>query len=175
MSYKKLSETARIDFANRLNEICDEMGLPEKFKGRQVSLAEIFYKITGEKITPNAARKWIEGEGLPSTDKISILSRWANVESEWLISGYGEKRTIKAHQYAHDSIMYKIIHVAEEMSEYKRNLAFELMRTLAEMPNADPAQIKAESDAIAAVDATIKRMGIAGPIETSDPSIKKHQ
>lgn len=38
-----MKQTAsKTDFAARLNQLCTEHGLPEKFDGRQVQLAQIF-------------------------------------------------------------------------------------------------------------------------------------
>lgn len=130
MSYKKSSEIELIAFAARLNEICDDMGIAKESKGRQANLAESISAITGEKITTNAARKWLKAEGFPSTDKMIHLARWANVSSEWLISGRGRKIIIN-----YESLGPKIdvvVKMMQEMTEYQKEQAVRLIDAIAE-------------------------------------------
>jgi transcriptional regulator with XRE-family HTH domain len=72
-------------FSERLNELCDEHGLPPKGKGRQVAVAKMF------NLSQKGARKWLEGEGLPTLERtIEIASRFG-VQTEWLLTGRGDK------------------------------------------------------------------------------------
>lgn len=148
MSYQKTSELELEGFARRLNETCDDMGLAPKFTGRQLELAKIMTELTGEAITPKAVRKWLEGEGFPSTDKIFLLARWANKNAEWLSTGRGEKSW-------HGGTPYKNIHIAtvlkimESMPE-DMQLQFEKVARALASPTTWPAQtnpgINAETD-----------------------------
>ena len=61
------------------------MGLPP-VRGRQTRLAEIF------KVTPNAARKWLQGEGMPELDLSVAIADWASININWLLQGAGPKR-----------------------------------------------------------------------------------
>lgn len=72
------------DFARRLNELCTEQELPER--GRQSALATKFH------VTPNAARKWLLGLGLPELEVAIRMADWAKVNVEWLLTGRGPKR-----------------------------------------------------------------------------------
>lgn len=72
-------------FAGRLALLCDEKGLPQR--GRQTQLAKAMA------VTPNAARKWLLGDGLPELDMAVRLAQWANVNVLWLLQGSGPKRT----------------------------------------------------------------------------------
>jgi transcriptional regulator with XRE-family HTH domain len=72
-------------FAERLNEVCSDMELPVE-RGRQSALAAVF------KVTPNAARKWLLGLGMPELDVAIAIAKWGNVNVEWLLSGRGPKR-----------------------------------------------------------------------------------
>lgn len=72
-------------FASRLHEICDEKGLPRE-RGRQTQLAEAM------KVTPNAARKWLLGEGMPEMAMAIRLANWGGVNVGWLLQGDGAKR-----------------------------------------------------------------------------------
>ncbi len=81
-----MKQTAsKTDFAARLNQLCSEHGLPEKFDGRQVQLAQIF------KVSQKGARKWLEGEGMPTLERSIEIARHFGVHTEWLLSGRGEK------------------------------------------------------------------------------------
>lgn len=71
-------------FAARLNEVCTDRQLPTG-RGRQTILARKF------KVTPQAARKWLEGEGYPSIDVAREIAKWGKVSFDWLMSGRGSK------------------------------------------------------------------------------------
>lgn len=43
-------------------------------------------------VTPNAARKWLLGLGLPALEKGMSLAKWGRVNIEWLLTGRGPKR-----------------------------------------------------------------------------------
>ena len=73
-------------FANRLNEICDDMGIPPKGKNRQAEFAKLMH------VSQKGARKWLEGEGMPTMHRCIQIAIWAGVAVEWLITGRGEKR-----------------------------------------------------------------------------------
>lgn len=72
-------------FAARLAQLCDEKGLP--VRGRQTLLGKAM------QVTPNAARKWLVGEGLPELDMAVRLAKWGGVDVLWLLQGNGPKRT----------------------------------------------------------------------------------
>lgn len=40
-------------------------------------------------ITVHGVRKWLQGESLPSQDRLVILAKWLNVEPQWLRFGQG--------------------------------------------------------------------------------------
>ena len=76
----------KVAFSVRLNEIVAEAtDMPEKFKGLQVTLARRFG------VSQKASRKWLEGEGFPTTEKCIEIAKWANVHFEWLMTGRGPK------------------------------------------------------------------------------------
>lgn len=78
----------RAAFARRLNELCDENPdeIPPAYKGRQVALATKF------NVTPNGARKWLQGDTYPAIDKCIEIAKWSGVNFEWLMTGNGAKR-----------------------------------------------------------------------------------
>lgn len=76
--------TIKTEFASRLNELCDDMGIPEQ--GRQTHLAARFG------VVPNAARKWLHGDGLPALEMCVRIANEANANISWLLQGEGLKR-----------------------------------------------------------------------------------
>lgn len=74
-------------FSKRLNDLCDESGIPEKGKGRQLAVAKLFG------VSQKAARKWLEGEGVPEYERCYTMAVHFNVNYEWLMTGRGLKRT----------------------------------------------------------------------------------
>lgn len=72
-------------FADRLNELLDDSGVPRKFGGRQGIVGKMFG--VGQK----GARKWLEGEGLPKLETCIEMATRFGVHLEWLMTGRGEK------------------------------------------------------------------------------------
>ncbi|MGL4576612.1 MAG: hypothetical protein ACRCV9_17630 [Burkholderiaceae bacterium] len=73
---KQLSE-----FAARLHEVCNDMGLKEW--GRQTELAEKFKPAISQK----AAGLWLNGKGWPNKHRMNELCRMGGVRLDWLQYG----------------------------------------------------------------------------------------
>lgn len=80
-----LQTDVKTDFARRLHDVCDDLGLLPG-RGRQTALAKRFG------LTPNAARKWLLGIGMPELDKAIEIANAARVNVLWLLQGAGPKR-----------------------------------------------------------------------------------
>lgn len=76
--------TVKTESAARLNELCDDMGIPEH--GRQTHLAARFGVVS------NTARKWLLGIGLPELDMCVRIANEAKANVVWLLQGEGLKR-----------------------------------------------------------------------------------
>jgi hypothetical protein len=76
-------------FAQRLAQVCRDLGLPAA-RGRATALAKTF------DVTPNAAKKWLSGAGTPELVKAIEIATKANVNVNWLLQGFGEKRSVAA-------------------------------------------------------------------------------
>lgn len=50
-------------------------------------VAEYNLRADGAAVTPYAARKWLNGESIPTQEKIHILARWLGVSASWLRFG----------------------------------------------------------------------------------------
>lgn len=83
------SREERREFARRLNLLCDELDppIPPKGKGRQGAVAAIFH------VNQKGARKWLEGEAIPTMMKCIEMAKKFDVHFEWFMTGRGPKRS----------------------------------------------------------------------------------
>jgi transcriptional regulator with XRE-family HTH domain len=88
-----VTEDQKRAFADRLNEALDDIDFPAKGDGRQGALGERM------SVSQKGARKWLEGEAIPTTTRIMELAQWLNVNFEWLAMARGEKRRSSAHAH----------------------------------------------------------------------------
>ncbi|MDH0562872.1 hypothetical protein [Acinetobacter courvalinii] len=70
------------EFAKRLHKAMDMAGYP--VRGRARILSQKF------QISDKGAGKWLNGEAIPETSKIPLLSVFLGISSEWLLTGLGE-------------------------------------------------------------------------------------
>jgi phage repressor protein C with HTH and peptisase S24 domain len=84
MGLKIMSIEESYDFACRLNEALDEMNAPER--GR----AQFLVKRLPFKISVNGVKKWLNGEAMPETSRISSIAETVNKNPHWLLFGYQE-------------------------------------------------------------------------------------
>lgn len=77
----------RADFARRLNELLDGLGVPAKGAGRQVAVGKMFG------VSQKGARKWLEGEAIPEAWRIPVMAERLHSTEEYLQWGRGPQRT----------------------------------------------------------------------------------
>jgi transcriptional regulator with XRE-family HTH domain len=68
-------------FSDRLNQLCDKAQIPPKGKNRQTIVAKRFG------VSQKGARKWLEGEGLPTLEKAIEIAEEFGVAVTWLLQG----------------------------------------------------------------------------------------
>lgn len=84
-----VSKSALKAFSDRLHSVCDDLQIATE-RGRESQFARMF------KVTPNAARKWSRGQGMPELSRaIEICSR-ARVSVVWLLQGVGDRKLPEA-------------------------------------------------------------------------------
>jgi hypothetical protein len=115
-------------FLARLIEITNVLGYP--VRGRQTMLAQHY------KVTQGACRKWFAGEAMPIYEIQRDLCVRASYNYEWLMTGRGEKKFNNGSYYESDVTLNKIVHVAENLSEYKKNLILDFITFIATSPEA---------------------------------------
>lgn len=123
---------AKALFAARLNDCCDKAEIPPKGKNRQATVAKRF------SVSQKGARKWLEGEGLPTLEKAIEIAKSFRVALEWLLTGRGP-RTVEEPPQASE-IDPRVQELAERiaaLSPAKQDLLFEIF-TNAALSDTDP-------------------------------------
>lgn len=122
-----LMDSPKESFAIRLNALCDEAVIPEKGKGRQLAVAKLFG------VTQKAARKWLEGDGVPEYERCFKIAAHFNIAFEWLMMGRGPKRISQAVTVDEPDLI-KLVELGRQMSEPDRKRYLRMGSALAEPP-----------------------------------------
>lgn len=76
-----VTQTEKDAFSQRLNNLLDDVGFPAKGAGRQIELAKRY------DVTQKGARKWLEGESIPTMIRLSKIAADFGCDIQWLLSG----------------------------------------------------------------------------------------
>lgn len=87
------SNLEREAFAGRLREVLARVGDDGSSPMRLAR--EFNRRYPGPPVTLHATRKWLQGEALPSQDKLRVLAAWLGVTAEWLRFGDGRRGKIQ--------------------------------------------------------------------------------
>ncbi|ATQ77714.1 hypothetical protein CR152_26805 [Massilia violaceinigra] len=83
----KIANDERINFSDRLKTALLAAGVP-------TAPAAFVYafnlRADGSAVTVHAARKWLNGEAIPTQEKVLILANWLRVHAAWLRYGEAE-------------------------------------------------------------------------------------
>ena len=78
---------AREEFSKRLRKALQDRG---RGIGSPTRLTQEFNSdYPDRRVTPQAVRKWLNGEAIPSHDKVKALAEWLEVSPNWLHHGEG--------------------------------------------------------------------------------------
>ena len=82
----KQREESKQQFAKRFNDSLTALGVPNR--GRMVATAKMFG------VSNSGAKKWIDGESIPDTYRLSDFATKLKVRAEWLLTGIKDKSDI---------------------------------------------------------------------------------
>jgi len=82
----KQRDESKQEFAKRLNGCLTAIGIPER--GRMVAVAKMF------SVSNSAAKKWLDGDAIPNTFRMSDFAAKLKVRAEWLFTGHKEQHDI---------------------------------------------------------------------------------
>ena len=75
----------KLDFSDRLQQALEAMGLDSE--GPTVLARRFNLRHGGEPVSAQAVRKWLEGEAIPTQERLLVLARWLKVSPQWLRFG----------------------------------------------------------------------------------------
>lgn len=106
-----MSYIENIKFAERMNQVADLLGIPEKGKNRQ--------KLFGKKfnVSQESARKWLSGESIPKEANFIEIVKEAKVNYEWLKTGRGD---MFDYSYHLSNELKQHLKVLQELPDYAR-------------------------------------------------------
>jgi transcriptional regulator with XRE-family HTH domain len=114
----------KIEFAARMNQVADLLGIPPKGKNRQ--------KLLGKKfgVSQESARRWLSGEAYPKTGQAIEIAKRATVSFEWLMTGRGS--IFDEAGFSDTAPEAKILQVMRGMDEVTKRKLITITETLAE-------------------------------------------
>ena len=92
---------------------------------------EFNVRFAGNPVTVHAARKWLQGESIPTQEKLRALASWLDVPADWLRFGSVESdagREGKSNQISPRDA--KLLSRLQKLDEHHRQIAEEFLRTL---------------------------------------------
>ena len=92
---------------------------------------EFNVRFEGNPVTVHAARKWLQGESIPTQEKLRALASWLDVPADWLRFGSVESDAGgegKSNQISPRDT--KLLSRLQKLDEHHRQIAEEFLRTL---------------------------------------------
>lgn len=83
----KILSDERINFSDRLKGALALNGMPTS---TAAFVREYNLRADGATVTSHAARKWLNGDAIPTQEKIVVLANWLGVHASWLRFGDSE-------------------------------------------------------------------------------------
>ncbi len=118
------SSQERLAFSERLQQALRNA---EYSPNSPTQLAREFnMRFSGNPVTVHAARKWLQGESIPTQEKLRALASWLDVPADWLRFGNAEIRKGAAPA----SIDAKAIALLQQLDDHHRSIAHEMLRVL---------------------------------------------
>jgi transcriptional regulator with XRE-family HTH domain len=120
------SSEERLAFSQRLRQALQNA---DHSPSSPTHLAREFNRhFDGRAVTTHAARKWLQGESIPTQEKLRALASWLDVPADWLRFGSLELRKEGA---APASLFEKKLNAQlQQLDEYHRTLVYEFARML---------------------------------------------
>ncbi len=115
----------RLEFSQRLQQALRDAEYPPDSPTRLAR--EFNQRFSGHPVTVHAARKWLQGESIPTQDKLRALAGWLEVPADWLRFGSVEPRKGQASAPSADA---KLLAQLQQLDEHHQSIARELLRAL---------------------------------------------
>ena len=121
------SSQERLEFSERLQQALRNA---EYSPNSPTQLAREFnVRFGGNPVTVHAARKWLQGESIPTQEKLRALASWLDVPADWLRFGNVDSPRDQT-CVSLSSMDAKMIANLQQLDEHHRTIAFEFLRML---------------------------------------------
>lgn len=121
------SSKERLEFSQRLQQALRDADCSPQ---SPTQLAREFNQhFSGPPVTVHAARKWLQGESIPTQDKLRTLAEWLEVPADWLRFGNVDGPRGKNHHHS-SSGDAKLIASLQQLDDHHRLIAHEVLRAL---------------------------------------------
>ncbi len=120
------SSQERLAFSQRLQQAlrnADHSATSPTLLAREFNL-----HFNGRSVTAHAARKWLQGESIPTQEKLRALASWLGVPAEWL--RFGTLDAPKDADVVPSPVDAKLAAQLRQLNEHDRALVFEFARML---------------------------------------------
>ncbi len=119
-------ENERKEFSKRLIIALENCGLP--------SSPTVFCKLLQNNnsnlhLTTHAVRKWLNGESIPTQEKLRLISEILRVKPEWL--RFGDERISSNLNNSSNNFKIKFFNEYEQLNSIQQKYIFEIMKSLA--------------------------------------------
>jgi transcriptional regulator with XRE-family HTH domain len=120
------SSQERLAFSDRLQQALRNA---EYSPNSPTQLAREFNgRFKGHPVTVHAARKWLQGESIPTQEKLRALASWLDVPADWLRFGNGH--TQKGGGADTSMIDQKATALLNQLDEHHRQIGLDILRAL---------------------------------------------
>ena len=120
------STQERLAFSERLQQaLCNAEYSPQS----PTQLAgEFNERFKGHPVTVHAARKWPQGESIPTQEKLRALPTWLDVPADWLRFGNGDTRKNGGADVSMTD--QKATALLNQLDEHHRQIGLDMLRAL---------------------------------------------
>ncbi len=120
------SSQERLAFSQRLQQAlrnADHSPTSPTLLAREFNL-----QFNGRSVTAQAARKWLQGESIPTQEKLRALASWLGVPADWL--RFGTLEAPKDADVTPSPVDAKLAAQLRQLNEHDRALVYEFARML---------------------------------------------
>lgn len=122
------SSNERIEFCKRLQKALNDA---EYSQDSPTQLAREFnLRFAGNPVTVHAARKWLQGESIPTQEKLRALAEWLDVPAEWLRFGSVEGKGASSQSALLTPADIKLLNIIKQLDEHHQAIVNEIVRAL---------------------------------------------
>ena len=121
----------RLEFSKRLQKALHDADYHPS--GPTKLAREFNVRFAGQPVTVHAARKWLQGESIPTQEKLRALAEWLEVPSDWLRFGNVHATPNKTPSGTLTTLDKKAIASMQQLDEHHKMLAHEFIRLLSKV------------------------------------------